>query len=294
MLLTIKPMLKKTLTSAGVATVYTEMEDESRIKGLKYAWVFVAEPERVIRDGSTIVVKDDAHYLREYELRLKVGVRIAARDELDAGGIKTLFLNALALSSTVKDQHGFDIEVTAIMAEFVSDKSILKTGYGYEIVIEFSGGVYRPADPTAIDPWLKTLSDWAAATLGPPWRSYEFYPVGRPDMTLYWQVSSVDMEDKGLAMFTVRKKMTAHIFARGDQASWAAAKIVEALEAAHKIAMNAPQKKYLTAYKPEANLRNGPMSGGQVSVTLLRNTVRPTTEVPLIGRVSADGKLQEG
>ena len=36
MLTTIKPMVKKALTTAGLATVYTDMEDESKIKGLKY------------------------------------------------------------------------------------------------------------------------------------------------------------------------------------------------------------------------------------------------------------------
>lgn len=292
MLTTIKPMLKKALSAAGLATVYTDMEDESKIKGLKYGWVFVADPERVIRDGETIVVSGDQYYLREYELRLKLGVHVAARDEADAGAIKNLFLNALALTPTVKDPQGFDIEVAALTAEFIGDKSILKTGCGYEIVIEFYGGVYRPADPASIDPWLKVLSEWTTTALGAPWRSYEFYPVGRPDMTLYWKVSSVDLEDNGLAAFTVRKKMTAHIFARDDLATWAALKIAEALQAAYKIPLDAPQKKFLTVHKPEANLRNGP--NGQVTVTLTRNTKRPTEDAPLIQRFSPSGTLQEG
>ena len=292
MLTTIKPMLKKALSAAGLATVYTDMEDESKIKGLKYGWVFVADPERVIRDGETIVVSGDQYYLREYELRLKLGVHVAARDEADAGAIKNLFLNALALTPTVKDPQGFDIEVAALTAEFIGDKSILKTGCGYEIVIEFYGGVYRPADPASIDPWLKVLSEWTTTTLGAPWRSYEFYPVGRPDMTLYWKVSSVDLEDNGLAAFTVRKKMTAHIFARDDLTTWAALKIAEALQAAYKIPLDAPQKKFLTVHKPEANLRNGP--NGQVTVTLTRNTKRPTEDAPLIQRFSPSGTLQEG
>ena len=290
MLVMIKPMLKKTLNIAGLATVYMDMEDETKIKGLKYAWVFVADPERVIRDGSTIVVKEDQYYLREYELRLKIGVRIAARDEKDAGEIKTLFLNALALSPIVEDSQGFNIEVTALTAEFIADKSILKTGYGYEIIIELVSGIYHSTNPV-IDPWLKVLSEWTTALLESPWRSYEFYPVGKPDMTLYWKIADIDLEEKSLAMFTVRKKITGHIFARDDLAAWAAFKIVEALQAAYKIPLDASKKKYLTAYKPEVNLRNSPMAGGQVSVTLLRNTITPAEEVVLIGRVSADGTL---
>lgn len=174
MITTVKPMLKQALTAAGVSPVYMDKEDETKMKGLKYGWVFVADPERVIRDGETIVVSSDKYYLREYELRLKVGVHVATRDEVDAGAIKTLFLNSLALSPTVKDPLGFDIEVAALTAEFVSDKSILKTGCGYEIVIEFTGGVYRAVDPANVDPWLKALSEWTTTVLGTPWRSYEF------------------------------------------------------------------------------------------------------------------------
>ena len=293
MIAAIKPLLKQMLNIAGVATVYTEAEDETKIKGLKYAWIFGADPERVIRDGNTIVVSGDQCYLREYELRLKIGVHIAAKNEAEAASLKTAFLSALALSPTVKDAQGFDIELAVILAEFISDKSILKNGCGYEVVLELSGGIYNPVDSASGDPWVKALSEWTATMLGTPWRSYEFYPVGKPDMTLYWQVASVDVEENGLAMFTVRKKLTAYIFARSDQATWAALKIVEGLQSEYKIPLDAPQKKYMTVQKPEANLRNNPKTGGQVSVTLARNTRRPSDEVPLIGRIYTERKMQE-
>ena len=293
MLTAIKPLLRQTLNAIGVDAVYTESEDETKIKGLKYAWVFGADPERVVRDGNTIVVSDGQYYLKEYELRLKVGIRIAAKDEPGAAAIKTDFLNALAISPTVKDARGFDIEVAVILAEFIGDKSVLKNGCGYEIVIELTGGVYRPAELTEVDPWLKTISEWTTALLGQPWRSYEFYPVGRPDATLYWQITSVDVEENGLAMFVVRKKMTARIFANGDQSTRAAVKIVEGLQLDYKIPLDAPAKKYLTVSKPEANLRNDPATGSQITVTLMRNTKRPTEEFPLMGRFYPGGKLQE-
>ena len=293
MLTAIKPLLRQTLNAIGVDAVYTESEDETKIKGLKYAWVFGADPERVVRDGNTIVVSDGRYYLKEYELRLKVGIRIAAKDEPGVAAIKTDFLNALAISPTVKDARGFDIEVAVILAELIGDKSVLKNGCGYEIVVELTGGVYRPAELTEVDPWLKTISEWTAALLGQPWRSYEFYPVGRPDATLYWQITSVDVEENGLAMFVVRKKMTARIFANGDQSTRAAVKIVEGLQFDYKIPLDAPAKKYLTVSKPEANLRNDPATGSQITVTLMRNTKRPTEEFPLMGRFYPGGKLQE-
>lgn len=293
MITTLKPLLKQTLTAAGVSPVYTDMEDEAKIKGLKFAWVYVVDPERVIRDGDTIVAKDDRFYIREYELRLKVGIRIAARTEAEANGIKTQFLNALAISPNITDPQGFDIELTVLTAEFIGDKSILKTGCGYDVLIEALGGVYRPANPALADPWVLALTQWTASILAAPWRVYAFYPVGKPDLTMYWQVSSVDVEEKGLSAYTVRKKLTGHIFARNDMAAWAAMKIAEGLQNDFKIPLNAAQRKYMTTYKPEVNLKNAPITSGQVSVTLTRNTSRPTEEVPLIGRVSADGKLQE-
>lgn len=292
MLTTIKPLLKQALITAGLTTVYTDMEDESKIKGLKYGWIFAADPERIIHDGETIVVSGDQYYVRDYELRLKIGVRVASRDEADARIIKTLFMNALALTPTVKDGQGLDIEVAALTAEFIGDTSVLKTGCGYEIVIECRGGIYRLVEQASIDPWLKVLSDWTMLVLGAPWRSYECYPVGKPDMTLYWQVASVELENKGLAAFVVSKKLTARIFARGDLATWAALTIAESLQAAYKIPLDALQKKYLTVQKPEANWRDG--SSGQVTVTLTRNTKRPTEDAPLMQRFYPAGTLQEG
>lgn len=293
MITAIKPMLKQILTSIGVTPVYTDAEDEGKIKGLKYAWVYVVDPERVIRDGNTIVAKNDQYYLREYELRLKVGVRIAAKDETEAAAFKIAFLNALALSPTVIDQQGFDIEIEVLAAEFIADKSILKTGSGYEVIVTAVGGVYRPTEQMA-DPWVMTLVEWTDMVLADPWRAYPFYPMGKPDMTVYWRVVSCDVEDKGRAFYAVRKKLTGHIFARDNLATWAALKIAEALQAAFKIPYNIPAKQFLTVEKPDVNLRNNPMTGGQVSVTLLRNTTRPTEEAPMIGRFYPGGTLQEG
>lgn len=292
MITSIKPILKQTLTNAGVSLVYTDAEDEGKIKGLKYAWVYVVDAERVIRDGNTIVVKNDQYYLREYELRLKIGVRIAAKDEAEAAVLKIAFLNALALSPSVFDQQGFDIEVQALTAEFIADKSILKNGSGYDVIIEATGGIYQPTEQIA-DPWVKTLAEWTTMVLASPWRAYPFYPVGKPDMTVYWRVVGFDVEDKGRALYAVRKKLTGHIFARDNLAAGAALKIAESLQSAFKIPLNATARQFLTVEKPDVNLRNNPMTGGQVSVILLRNTTRPTEEAPMIGRFYPDGTLQE-
>lgn len=294
MITTVKPLLKQILLATGISPVYTDAEDDTKHKGMAYAWVYDIEPERVIKDGDTIVAAGDEFYIREYELRLKVGVRIAARTETEANGIKTQFLNALAISPNVTDPQGFDIELKVLTAEFLGDKSILKSGCGYDVLVEALGGVYRPADPALADPWVLALTTWTAELLAAPWRVFAFYPVGKPDLTMYWQVASVDVEEKGLSCYTVRKKLTGHIFARSDMAAWAAMKIAEGLQNDFKIPLNAAQKRYLTTSKPEVNLKNAATTSGQVSVTLLRNTARPTEEAPLAGSVLVVGSIQEG
>lgn len=293
MITAVKPILKQTLAAMSVTPVYTDAEDEGKFKGVKYAWIYEVDPERVSRDGDTIMARDDGFYLREYELRLKVGVRLVARTEPEAHELKSHFLQALAAVSFIPDPQGFPIELNVLTAECIADKSILKTGSGYEIVIEALGGIYRPADPALADPWVQALCVWTKALLPAPWRIYEFYPMGRPDMTLYWQVSSVDVEEKSLSAYIVRKKLTGHIFARNDMAAWAALAIAEGLQKDFKLPLNAEQKRFMTVHKPEVNIRNSPATSGQVSVTLIRNTARPTEDVPKIGGFSIAGNLQE-
>ena len=57
MITTIKPWLKGVFNTIGIPVVYTETEDESKIKGQRYAWIYEADAERVEKDQKTIAIK---------------------------------------------------------------------------------------------------------------------------------------------------------------------------------------------------------------------------------------------
>ena len=135
MITAVKPWLKSLLNAAGMIQVYTEAEDEARIKGAKYAWIYGVDPERIEKDGHTVAVKASQYYLREYELRTRIGVRVAARDEAEASALKTAILNAVATQANPLDPQGFDIEIEVLSAELVTYKSSLKTVSGYDLVL---------------------------------------------------------------------------------------------------------------------------------------------------------------
>lgn len=290
MITAVKPWLKQILKSLDFSLVFTDPEDEAKIKGIKYAWIYAVDAERVTKDGQTIMTKNDQYFRHDYELRMRMGVRLALRDEAAATIAKEKFISSVAVATNPLDTNGLDIEVAVLTAEFVSDKSLLKTGAGYDIVIEATGGIYRAADAEQIDPWAAALSIWATATLAGSWRSYAAYPVGKPDFSLYWQVSGMEIEEKGLSHFMLRKRLIAKIYGPNDQTAWAALQIVEALQQAFKVPLDAASKKYMTVDRPEANLNR---ETNQVSVTLTRNISRPSEEVPLIKRIYTGGKLQE-
>ena len=289
MITALKPWLKQILNTMDIKTVFTDPEDESRIKGSKYAWIYAVAPERATRDGQTLMVKQDDFFLREYELHQRIGIRLALSDEIAAAIAKATFMNALA-GSTPVDGNGFDIEIAALSTELVSDKSVLKTGAGYDIVIEATGGIYAAVASPQIDAWAAALAAWTTTILSEPWKTYVADPVGKPDCTLFWSISGVEIEEKGLSHYLLQKKLTAKIYGPNDRTAWAALRILESLQREFKIPLDASSKKYMTVVRPELGTRH---DSGQVTVTLTRNITRPSEEVPLIGRIATDGRIEE-
>jgi len=289
MITTIKPWLKGVFNTIGIPVVYTETEDESKIKGQRYAWIYEADAERVEKDQKTIAIKAAEYYVRDYELRSRIGVRVAARDELEAITLKTSLMSVLAATDNPVDKQGFDIEPEILTIEYVADKSVLKTGAGYDVTLEAKGGIFRACSADVIDPWLIPLASWTAQKLGDPWKSCAAQPMGTPDSVVYWRVSAQEVEEKGRAHFMVRKKLAARIYSRSGQTTWAAAKIVQELENDFKIPISAALKKYMTVERPEVSFADE----FQVSVTMANNTTRPAEEFPLMGRFYPAGKLTE-
>ena len=289
MITALKPWLKQILNTMDIQTVYTDPEDEARIKGIKYAWIYAVEPERVEKDGQTLVVESNEYYLREYSLRQRIGIRLALGDEGAAAIAKAVFMNALA-GANPQDGNGFDLEIAVLTAELITDKSVLKTGAGYDIVIAATGGIYAAVAAPQIDAWAAALAAWSAGILAEPWKTYVADPVGKPDYTLFWSISGVEIEEKGLSHYLLQKKLTAKIYGPNDRTAWAALRILESLQGEFKIPLDASSKKYMTVVRPELGTRH---DSGQVTVTLTRNITRPSEEVPLIGRIATGGRIEE-
>lgn len=290
MITALKPWLKQILDTLDLHPVYTEPEDETKIKGQQYAWIYAVDAERVTKGGQTLVVRNADYYQRDYELSQRLGIRLAARNEAAAAAFKNSFMHVVAVASNPMDQQGFDIEISVLTAELISDKSVLKTGAGYDIVIEATGGIYAAVAAPPIDSWAAALAAWTTDILAEPWKAYPAEPIGKPDCTLFWSISGVEVEEKGLSHYLLQKKLTAKIYGPNAQKVWAALKILESLQRDFKIPLDASSKKYMTVVRPEL----GPhRDSGQVSVTLTRNITRPSEDVPLIGRLYTGGKIEE-
>lgn len=306
MIAAVKPKLKEILTEIGAASVYMDVEEESRIKGADYAALFEVEPERMERDGQTVVSCGANCYLREYELRQKLGLRIVTKTEEEAQRRKHALLAALAQKGLFQDAQGFEIEVDVLSAELLADKSVLKTGSGYAFILELGGGVYRPVC-AQLDPWLRAVGEWSLQALnGPdlrfadewvrinktPWRVYPYYPLGEPEGSMYWQIADSEVEECGNVLYTVRKKLMGRFFARDDLAMQAAVKLTQMLATAYKIPLDAAARKYLTVQQNGLDMKRG--GAVQIAVTFRRNTQKPIEEFPLIQSVGIQGELQGG
>lgn len=294
MITTLKPLLKQRLSEIGIKTIFTDQEDESKIKGLDYAWIFAAAPEEVIKDGRTVVVKNGAFYLQSNKLRLKVIIRLATKTEALAGELKEALLVQLATNPLAVDGHGFDIRLEALTAEALTDKSVLKIGYGYDFTLETVGGMYKQIASAEVDAWLAAVTNWTAAQL-PDWKVYPFYPMGRPDGSIYWELTTATLTDQGAFWYRVRKRFVCHIFGQDDVIMMAALKLSNALMEAFKIPLDAANKKYLLVDKPEIQLRGSdPETSGQLVMTLTRFTTRTVEEAYLMERFYPTGTLQGG
>ena len=295
MLITAKHILKAALVKAGITVVYTDTEDESKIKGNKYAWIMAIEPEQLQKDGSSIVISDDKYYVCEYERRLKVGVRIVATSESEVSKFKTDFLNNLIEFKTIKDTAGFELEMSILNAEYITDKSVLKTGCAYDIYFEFEGGIYTLANEITVDPWLEALSSLSMAELGQDWSAKPFFQLGKPDQAIYWKLQDMSLEEQGAASFTVHKRVTGYVFGDAGRVNMATTRLAQAFQVMFKLPLNIPKRQYMTLNKIDVSLKsNAQDAAAQIVLNLSRMTARPVEDAPLIMKVNIKGELQDG
>ena len=138
---------KEIFTKLGVKSIYTSPEEESKFKGSQYVSILEHENDQLVYDGSIIGKKDDlttnkrTYYRRIYQVNSSIQIRIVAKDETTATKLKNDFL--ISIAKVIPDKDDCAIELFASTATLIQDKSILKSGAGYEIVIDCTGGIYK-------------------------------------------------------------------------------------------------------------------------------------------------------
>lgn len=295
MLITAKQVLNETLHKSGITLVYMDTEDESKIKGNKYAWIMPIDPEQLRKDGNSVVISGGKYYICEYERRLKVGVRIAASNESELGKFKTDFSENLIKLQGTKDTAGFEIDIVVLNAEFISDKSVLKTGCAYDIYMEFSGGIYTLAQEVSIDPWLEALSELSIDELGREWSATQFLQLGSPDKYIYWKTQDISLENQGAAAFTVRKQIIGYVYGDVGYANMATTRLAHAFQTMFKLPLNIVKRYYMTLNSIDVNLKsNAQGAAAQIVIRLSRMTSKPVEDAPLMMRVNIKGELQDG
>lgn len=297
-----KNYLKQVLQAVGISSVYTEPEDESRIKGPVYARLTHFEPERFEKDGTRIAKPSDIekgssdYYVREYKITVRIAVQLEARQEAQVGLLKKDFLNSLVPSFT--DAEGFEVEIKPVNATPITDKSVLKIGAGYEVIVEFFGGVYQPLPTVEIvtsDPWVDAVAIWTQNLLGSDWNVYRHvWPYNYGHRSVLWRFVDISVDPFNQASFKVKKRMVAHVLGTVNEKNWCALRVVEGLQMDIKIPLDIDTRRYLTVNDPAANLRADPITNGQISVAFSRFVMKPSDEVPLINKIKTKGIILPG
>ncbi len=149
---------------------------------------------------------------------------------------------------------------------------------GFRVVVYGVNGV------TVADDWLNSLADWSGTVLA-GWQVYKVWPGNkRPSVT--WRLAGVQVLEISKASCEVRRKYSGSLLGStpGELASGAAA-LVQELGGAVKLALDAPNKRYLWLKKPRLIVPAGALTAGTVSVVLSRVTNRSSEDAPLMSAV---------
>lgn len=143
------------------------------------------------------------------------------------------------------------------------------------------------------DPWLDALSSWTQSILGQEWDAYRGkWPLGYRRPSVLWRLASIEASGMSMAMFEVRKRFVGHVLGRtSNEQTQGALTIAEQLASAIKVPLNVTDRRYMTVRDPRVDLQADAIRGGQIAVTLIRKTNRPTDEGPIMRQVFTRGKL---
>lgn len=149
------------------------------------------------------------------------------------------------------------------------------------------------------DSWLTALESWSKNLLGPEWSAYGGeWPETSTTPAVLWRITGIDVRTVGSAAYEVQKKITA-FFRAGDADREHAAilKLLEGMSRSVKIPLDTAKRQFLRVSEPKMSLQADALASagptqGPLSVTLIRRTMRPAEEAPLMKSIQYQSKMR--
>lgn len=149
------------------------------------------------------------------------------------------------------------------------------------------------------DPWLTALESWSKSLLGPEWSAYGGeWPETSATPAVLWRITGIDVRMVSTSAYEVQKKMTA-FFRAGDADKEHAAilKLLEGMSRSVKIPLDAAKRQFLRVSEPKMSLQADALTSagptqGPLTVTLIRRTMRPAEEAPLMKTIQYQSKMR--
>ncbi|MDR3561903.1 MAG: hypothetical protein P4N59_10780 [Negativicutes bacterium] len=142
-----KSYVEAVLKSIGISAVFTDPDEVSKQKGVKHALLETDQPLQFTRDGARLAKTIDSgtgahiYHRRIYKTAWRMTVYISAKDEAAANKLTKDFLKNL--QEFITDEDGYGVEVNALTGNLTTEKSVMRSSAVYDILMEFTGGVYR-------------------------------------------------------------------------------------------------------------------------------------------------------
>lgn len=149
------------------------------------------------------------------------------------------------------------------------------------------------------DSWLTALKAWSTSLLGSEWSAYGgTWPETSSTPAVLWRITGIDVRMVSTSAYEVQKKMTAFLRAGdADREHAAILKLLEGLGRSVKIPLDTAKRQFLRVSEPKMSLQTDALASagptqGPLTVTLIRRTMRPAEEAPLMKTIQYQSKMR--
>ncbi|WP_027092530.1 hypothetical protein [Cohnella thermotolerans] len=238
------------------------------------------KPYLVLFQGAEAGINDWTGFGRTYEVwpYQAPDAGFASVDELSEAVIRALDGETLTDESS---GEVFTCRYEGTVGSDVSDEARNALTRG----LRFSVAAIEPAEQAEEAPgddWIEALKGWTQAALGAGWSVYGGkWPPGYAAPAVMWRVVGLETMDGNAAAVKIRKQVTGHVLGRTlNEQTAAVARLAEELKRSGKIALNSEAKQFISIQACAAITEADALRSGQLSVTLMRRSARPTGPSP--------------